>query len=398
MSGAIVASSDFQEISETFAKSKYWKFVERGETHGHVAHLDPAEHVDGVSALSHAIAPLAWQGNQRGAIEIEADVSDRVNQLNRLRYIAFGALVGLLAAVFGILGLSIGRALKQQHDAQMNIIRSEREYRRLLDDAPDSMVIHDQKKILYANEAAAVLHGADSPDSMLGLDPMLLVPPDKQEAVRSNRRMALDKGEVRRTQSLGRRRLDGTTVETDSNGIPIEWDGKQCLLIQSRDMTEQRKAQREIAFREAQLSAFMENMQAMMFMTDAERRITLVNRRYEEFHGVRSEDIFGKTVEDWAAPEISEQYASQGEEVIESGIPMSWESSVTGKNGKTTVIRDDVFPIRDDSGTIIGWAVSAPISPKTACAKKTRSARWRRRSGLPPNLDPSSTVRRPGCI
>jgi len=352
--GTIVAASDFQEIGKSIANSQYWKFVEKGETHGHVEHLEPGEHVEGISALSHAIAPLSWQGRQRGAIEIEADVSGRVKQLNRLRYIAFVALVGLLAAVIGILGLTIVRAQARQRLAQQNILRSERQYRLLLDGAPDSMVIHDQERVLYANEAAASLHGAPSREAMIGLDPMLLVPPDKRLAVRSNRQKTLERDEISKTESLGRRRLDGTIVETDSMGIPIEWDGKRCLLVQSRDMTKQREVQREIAFREAQLSAFMENMQAMMFMTDTDNRITLVNRRYEEFHGVKSVDIIGKTVSEWAPDDVSDQFVEQDREVIESGIPMSWESSIAGDDGKKTIIRDDVFPIRDDLGNIIG--------------------------------------------
>ncbi|MGB0631613.1 MAG: PAS domain S-box protein, partial [Alphaproteobacteria bacterium] len=354
MAGAIVAASDFQEIGKNIAASRYWKYVEQGETHGYVFHLEPEENVDGVSALSHAITPLAWQGEQRGAIGIEADVSARVKQLNRLRYIAFGALIGLLAGVIGILGLSIARALNHQRLTQLNIVRSERQYRLLLDGTPDSIVIHDQEQVLYANDAAAVLHGAESREAMIGLDPMLLVPADKRSAVLANRREALGKGEIRKTETVGRRRLDGVVVETDSMGIPIEWDGKQCLLVQSRDMSKQRETQREIACREAQLSAFMENMQAMMFMTDTDHRMTLVNPRFEEFHGVKSRDIVGKTAEDWAPSEIAAQFRAQDQEVIESGIPMSWESSATDQNGKTTIIRDDVFPIRDDDENIIG--------------------------------------------
>ena len=354
LKGAVVASSDFLEVGKDATRSKYWGYIERGESHGHVRHFSAPEDNDGVSTVSYAIAPLVWQGKHRGAIEIEADVSVRARQLNRLRYIAFGALTVLLAAVFGILGASIFRTLKKHRSALDELARSERQYRLLFDGSPDSMVIHDQKTILYANDAAATLHGAGSRDALLGMDPMELVPPDKRAAVRENRRKAIARSEIRRSEALGRQRLDGSLVETESMGIPIEWDGRQCLLIQSRDTSVQRAAQREIAFREAQLSAFMENMQAMVFITDTDGRITLVNRRYEEFHGIEGEDVVGKTAHDWAPPEIADRFAEQDRAVLETGAPVSGEAVYPRPDGQTMVIRDDVFPIRDRDGDIIG--------------------------------------------
>jgi PAS domain S-box-containing protein len=194
-----------------------------------------------------ALAPLTRDSDTIGIIEVTVDNSGRAQQLNRLRHMAFGALTTLLAPIFGVVGFSISRTLQKHRNAQQALALSKRQHRQLLDDAPDSMVIHNLDKVIYVNEAAVALHGAGSKEDLLGIDPIELVPEEKRAEVADHRRKAITRGEIRTSEMLGRRRLDGQVVETDTIGIPINWDGQPCILIQSGDMIAQRTAQREIA-------------------------------------------------------------------------------------------------------------------------------------------------------
>jgi len=243
--GVIVATSKFLEIGNNAGTPGMRQAILEGSTSSHLMTTDTAE------TVSRAVAPLIWVGDLIGAIQIDVDVSARAAQLNRLRYLAFAALVGLLAAVMATLGFVAARTLRHHKAAKEELTRNVRQHRRLLDEAPDSIVIHNLKQVLYANTVAAALHGASSPDDLIGIDPTKLVPDDQNDKVRDHRHKALREGKIMRTESVGRRRLYESVVETDTMGIPIEWNGDPCILIQSRDMSKRRAHQRQTAEREA---------------------------------------------------------------------------------------------------------------------------------------------------
>jgi two-component system, sensor histidine kinase and response regulator len=365
----IVASSRFLEIGQKPETENMLTAIADGVTHTHLISPNDKE------AVSKAIAPLIWAGDIKGAIQIDVDVSDREAQLNRLRYMAFSALICLLAAFMGTLGFVAARTLQKQKAAQQELTRNIRQHRRLLDEAPDSMVIHNMKRVVYANTAAAVLHGVASPDELIGIDPVTLVPDDKNDLVREHRLQALREGKIMRTESVGRRRLDGSVVETDSMGIPIEWNGESCILIQSRDMSERRTQQRQISEREAQLSAFMEHTQSMMFIKGLDNTMVMANRRYEDFHGVKFADVKGKTCKGWVDYEIAVQFAAHDRQVLASQEPSSTELLVPRSDGELRMMKEEKFPIRNANGEMVGLGcVSSDITEIKDREKISRTA------------------------
>lgn len=373
--GVIVASSAFEEIGETVTIPGLERVVSDKNSRAYVmpGKTDSASPESAWTAT--ALAPLTHGSNTIGIIEVTVDVSDRAKQLNRLRYLAFGALVALLVSIFGILGFSISRTLRKQREAQDALASSERQHRLLLDDAPDSMVIHNLKEVLYANAAAGALHGAASRDELIGLDPIELVPEDKRAAVAEHRRMALSQGEIRTTESVGRRRRDGGVVETDSMGIPIDWDGQPCILIQSRDMTHERATQREIAEREAQLTAFMEHTRSLMFIKSLDGRMTMVNRQFEEFYATTAARVIGGEAFGRKDQVLTRHYKSEDEAVVTSGKAQSSEIMIVRADGAQRMMRYEKFPIRDTGGRVVSLGcVSTDITDIQEREEQARKA------------------------
>lgn len=352
--GVIVASSAFEEIGKTVNDPVLEQVVNQSNSQAYVMRGEINHPSSGSEWTATALAPLSRGADTIGIFEVTVDVSERAKQLNRLRYLAFGALVALLASIFGILGFSISRTLNKQREAQQALASSERQHRQLLDDAPDSMVIHNLKEVLYVNAAAVAMHGAASRDELIGLDPIELVPEDKRDAVAEHRRMALTRREIRTTELMGRRRLDGNTVDTDSMGIPIDWDGQSCILIQSRDVTSQRAAQLDIAEREAQIRAFMENTRSGMFIKDLSSRVVLVNRSYEDFHGIDRSKILGKSPDNYLSTELADKFNRRDREVIAGGKAITFETVLNNAAGAERVLREDLFPISKPNGEILG--------------------------------------------
>lgn len=110
---------------------------------------------------------------------------------------------------------------------------------------------------------------------------------------------------------------------------------------------------------EARLRALVDNMPASVYLRDLSGRFILVNRQYEEFWGVRHDDIRGKTLFDVAAmteadltPEVN---ARADQKVLATGEPHHREALVVRK-GKEHVLADVRFPVLDSTDQAVAVA------------------------------------------
>jgi PAS domain S-box-containing protein len=100
-------------------------------------------------------------------------------------------------------------------------------------------------------------------------------------------------------------------------------------------------------------------MPASVYLRDLHGRYILVNRQYEEFWGLRNEEIRGKTLAETArmtefdlTPEIN---AQADRKVLAGGEPSRREAQVV-RRGKEHVLADVRFPVRDASGKMVAVA------------------------------------------
>jgi ammonium transporter len=110
---------------------------------------------------------------------------------------------------------------------------------------------------------------------------------------------------------------------------------------------------------EARLRALVDNMPASVYLRDLSGRFILVNRQYEEFWGIRHDDIRGKTLFETAA--MTEADLTPGvnaqvdRDVLAAGEPRHREAQVV-RRGKEHVLADVRFPVLDSSGQAVAVA------------------------------------------
>jgi ammonium transporter len=110
---------------------------------------------------------------------------------------------------------------------------------------------------------------------------------------------------------------------------------------------------------EVRLRALVDNMPAHVYLRDLSGRFILVNRQYEEFWGVRHDDIRGKTLfEIEVSPDLDltpEVNAQVDREVLAAGEPRRREAQVL-RRGKEHVLADVRFPVRDSTNRVVAVA------------------------------------------
>lgn len=100
-----------------------------------------------------------------------------------------------------------------------------------LEAVPMPVLIHGDKTVLYANEAAvAALGGRDASD-ILGLELARIVHPDGAEAGTTRRTLVFEHGHTVTGAPVKLIGVDGITRHAVVNGTPIDYSGLRAIMV-----------------------------------------------------------------------------------------------------------------------------------------------------------------------
>ena len=100
---------------------------------------------------------------------------------------------------------------------------SEERYRRLVQLLPDAVRVSCNGRVVYVNEAAARMFGADDTDQLIGRKTDDFVLPEDLDTIDARRRMVLSWDGPLPIEEQRRVRLDGTIVPVEISSIQINW-------------------------------------------------------------------------------------------------------------------------------------------------------------------------------
>jgi len=135
---------------------------------------------------------------------------------------------------------------------------SEERYRTLFNISPDSIFVHRDNKVLYANPSGLKLIGAKSFEELTRFKVMDVVHPDYREKVINRMKMvANDEGSIPLLHEKFIK-LDGSIIDAEVSGAPVIIQGKIAHLIIARDITDRIKAEDELQKYRAGLEKLVE--------------------------------------------------------------------------------------------------------------------------------------------
>jgi diguanylate cyclase (GGDEF)-like protein/PAS domain S-box-containing protein len=123
---------------------------------------------------------------------------------------------------------------------------SEQRYQRLVDHSPQPIAIHQDGRLVYANQAAASLLGAEDPSVLVGREVAEIVGPDRVAAADARREWVEGEGMEAPVVQTELVRLDGSTVEIEVAAVPTLWEGRPAVQVIARDLEAQRRAEAEL--------------------------------------------------------------------------------------------------------------------------------------------------------
>ena len=131
------------------------------------------------------------------------------------------------------------------------LTESEERFRRLVEALPDALYVHSGGKIVFVNPFGIRLLGAQQPEQLVGKDILEIVHPDYRDLIRQRIQRCYETGTASSPQECFLVALDGSSVQVESAGFPINWKGLPAVEVVARDIKERKRA--EQAVREWQL-------------------------------------------------------------------------------------------------------------------------------------------------
>ena len=136
--------------------------------------------------------------------------------------------------------------ITEQNQMRKTLEESETRYQRLIEFLPQSVVVHIDGKIKYANPAALALVGAESLEEVLDTSLLEFVHPDDRERIAERlRKLQTEKKPTPLTETRIIR-LDGNIIYGETSGHPIVYQGQDAALSIITDITERKKLSEQL--------------------------------------------------------------------------------------------------------------------------------------------------------
>ena len=134
---------------------------------------------------------------------------------------------------------------REKRALEDRIRESEARYRQLVELSPDTVAVHCDGLMVFINPAGAKLLGATNPAELIGRKIIEFIHPDYRGIVKWRIREMKEGKEVSMIEEK-LLRLDGTAIDVEAAASPFIYEGKRGVQVVARDITERKRAQREI--------------------------------------------------------------------------------------------------------------------------------------------------------
>jgi PAS domain S-box-containing protein len=177
--------------------------------------------------------------------------------------------------------------------SRQDLIASEENHRALVERMPDAILVHIDKKFVYANPAALALLRAEAPEQLLGRPVWDVIPAELREAIGGRIEHSL-RGKACAPLAQQVVRLDGTRLDIEAASIPFVYEGKPAVQTVMRDITARKQAEEALRVSEEHFRSVWERSMDGMRLTDREGHIIAVNEAYCKLVKLPREKLLGQ--------------------------------------------------------------------------------------------------------
>jgi PAS domain S-box-containing protein len=270
---------------------------------------------------------------------------------------------------------------------QNKLRESEERFRTLFEEAPlGYQSLAENGGIIYVNHTWCRMFGYDKKE-VIGKWFGDFLSSEDQEKFRRNFEILKQTG-VKYSVKYEMIKKDRTKIHVSIDG-KVRYD-EQGNYIQShcilKDITEQKLAEdalleseKKFRKRENEIRTITDNIPALISYVDANGYYRFINRQYEKWFGISSEEIIGKHYKEVLGEVAYEQIKDHVDKAL-SGRQLTFDSELSYPHGGTRWITAEYIPDFDDKGKVSGFfALVTDITEHIQAEKELRASEERYR-------------------
>jgi diguanylate cyclase (GGDEF)-like protein/PAS domain S-box-containing protein len=129
---------------------------------------------------------------------------------------------------------------------EQSLRESEREFRLLIDNAPDAIFIQADGCFTYLNQKAVQFFGAKSAEDLLGCPIIDRYHPDHRGTLQERLRLLNEERKPVPTMEQKYLKLDGSVIDVEASAVPITFENRDGSLSFAHDITDRKRMEEEI--------------------------------------------------------------------------------------------------------------------------------------------------------
>ncbi|MDF1540015.1 MAG: PAS domain S-box protein, partial [Candidatus Thorarchaeota archaeon] len=250
---------------------------------------------------------------------------------------------------------SIIRDISSRKESARALEESEEKYRTLVENMQYGIVILQEGRIVFTNDALAAIVGytVDDIQGMLMID---LIAAEDRLIVANRYKRRLSGETIPSEYEIHALHKNGQSVSLRIRGSVIDYQGKPSTIATITDITEQKIAENAVKKERDRAETYLEMAGVMFLALDTEGRITLLNKKGTEVLGYSQEELLGTSWFDLIPQRVREEVRKAFGELIkgESKRIENLERHLQTKSGNERLISWHTTRLMDANGRTIG--------------------------------------------
>jgi PAS domain S-box-containing protein len=256
--------------------------------------------------------------------------------------------------------------IKRRETIQAELEREQLLLGSLLRGSPDSIYFKDRySRNLRVSDYNAKRKGADTPDALVGTTDFDAFSPEHARKAFEDEQRIIATGRPVVGVEEKETWPDGRVTWSLTSKMPLR-DASGDIIGTfgiSKDITELKAKEAALRQSEARFHSLVETLPVNVFQKDREGRITFANSGFCRSIGRPTEEIIGKTDDDFMPPDVARKVRADDVQVMRSGEPLDTEEELVDKAGHRMWVRVLKTPLRGPDGECAGlqgvfWDIS----------------------------------------
>lgn len=125
------------------------------------------------------------------------------------------------------------------------LLKSEKQFRTLIESAPEAILVQSEGRLVYANPAMLRFVGSSSLDELIGQDVMEGIAPEYHDKVKERIQFQHETGRPAPPMDIEFMRVDGSRITVETTAVFLQFEGKDAHLVFIRDNTERKRVEQD---------------------------------------------------------------------------------------------------------------------------------------------------------